>query len=243
MTALDISPATPQPSPALASWPDAISEFLHLGGSRGSYWKRLPSYAPAVLIIVCGCLYGAIMGGYNGISGDRAIMVLYGALKVPILFIVTMLIAVPCFYVLNLLLGVGEDFHRVWGGLIDYQLSVALQLAALAPVTLFVNATNDDYRTALAWSTLLFAVTGWNARRSLRKCYGPLIAQHPIHSALQRFWFVLYAFVGIQMGWDLRPFVGSPLIPVQFFRDHIGNAYVETARALFAFVQEVLNFH
>jgi hypothetical protein len=42
---------------------------------------------------------------------------------------------------------------------------------------------------------------------------------------------VLYIFVGIQMGWVLRPFIGDPMEPVQFFRDEAwDNAYVIVAR-------------
>jgi hypothetical protein len=151
-----------------------------------------------------------------------------------------MLLAVPSFYVLNLLLGVGDDFEAVWRALVDYQLSVALQLAALAPVTIFMNLTNGDYRTAQAWSSLMFAVAAWNARRSLRASYEPLIARHGAHLVLGRFWFVLYAFLGVQMGWDLRPFVGHPTMPVQFLRPDIGNAYVETANILKLFFQQIL---
>jgi hypothetical protein len=41
-------------------------------------------------------------------------------------------------------------------------------------------------------------------------------------------WLVIYVFVGVQMGWVLRPFVGHPDLPVQFFREEAwGNAYVE----------------
>jgi hypothetical protein len=42
-----------------------------------------------------------------------------------------------------------------------------------------------------------------------------------------RTWIVIYVFVGIQMGWVLRPFIGDPRAPVQFFReDSWSNAYV-----------------
>ena len=41
-----------------------------------------------------------------------------------------------------------------------------------------------------------------------------------------RAWIFIYVFVGIQMAWVLRPFVGDPLLPVQFFReDSWSNAY------------------
>ena len=39
-------------------------------------------------------------------------------------------------------------------------------------------------------------------------------------------WMLLYAFVGIQMGWMLRPFIGSPALAVTFFRpEPFSNAY------------------
>ena len=37
---------------------------------------------------------------------------------------------------------------------------------------------------------------------------------------------MIYVFVGIQMGWVLRPFIGDPPLPVQFFREGSwSNAY------------------
>lgn len=48
-----------------------------------------------------------------------------------------------------------------------------------------------------------------------------------------RCWVVLFAPVGARMGWVLRPFVGAPGEPVQFFRggDWEG-AYVVVARLI-----------
>ena len=44
-------------------------------------------------------------------------------------------------------------------------------------------------------------------------------------------WFFFYVFVGIQMGWVLRPFIGTPTDPVTFFRRHAwGNAWVRVVR-------------
>ena len=226
---------------SLASgWRTALSAFLHRGGRRGMEWERLPAAAPFALIALCSSVYGFAMASYNGFANDRAWMVLYGGVKVPLLFVATMLLAIPFFYVLNLLAGVGDDFKSVWRGLTDYQLSIAMQLLALAPATLFMNVISGDYRTAQAWSTLLFAAVSWNARRSLNACYAPLIARNRTHLLLRRFWFALYAFVGIQMGWDLRPFVGHPSMPVQFFRADIGNAYMEVVNILNLFIHDVV---
>ena len=56
--------------------------------------------------------------------------------------------------------------------------------------------------------------------------YLPLIRKDPKHRWMLRVWLVIYVFVGIQMGWVLRPFIGNPDAPVQFFREHSwSNAY------------------
>jgi hypothetical protein len=41
-----------------------------------------------------------------------------------------------------------------------------------------------------------------------------------------RFWLGLYAFVGTQLGWTLRPFFGSPGSVFELFRDRGSNFYL-----------------
>lgn len=183
----------------------------------------------------CAGCYGATMAAYFGFGDDRMWMVLFGVVKVPMLFVATLALAVPFFYVLNILVGVGDDFATVRGALVDYQLAVAIQLAALAPVTVVVNYSESRYESAQAWSTLMFAIAAWNARRSLTQTYAELEVTRPTHRWLRHTWFALYAFVGVQMAWTLRPFIGNPELPAQFFRDTIGNAYVNVGRVLMRF--------
>jgi hypothetical protein len=79
----------------------------------------------------------------------------------------------------------------------------------------------------------MFALGSGGAQLVLRRHYRPLIARHPRHRLLLRAWLGIYIFVGIQMGWVLRPFIGDPDQPVQFFRtESWGNAYVVVARLL-----------
>lgn len=40
-----------------------------------------------------------------------------------------------------------------------------------------------------------------------------------------RIWILIYALVGAQMGWILRPFIGSPNLPFQWFRPRSGNFF------------------
>ena len=50
---------------------------------------------------------------------------------------------------------------------------------------------------------------------------------------MARIWLVLYILVGVQMAWVLRPYVGNPELPTEFFReDSWTNAYVAIARMI-----------
>jgi hypothetical protein len=107
------------------------------------------------------------------------------------------------------------------------QAGLTVVLAALAPYTLLWYASFADYGWAQLFNGLMFLIATVAAQAILRDGYRPLIARDGRHRWLLRAWLVLYAFVGIQMAWVLRPFVGAPGLPVQFFREQgWGNAYV-----------------
>jgi len=91
----------------------------------------------------------------------------------------------------------------------------------------------DPSLLALLFNAFMFGVASVAAQMVVRRYYGPLIRRSPRHRQLLRVWFLLYVFVGIQMAWVLRPFIGDPDLPVAFFRtDAWGNAYVVVAQLL-----------
>lgn len=45
-------------------------------------------------------------------------------------------------------------------------------------------------------------------------------------------WLVIYALVGAQMGWILRPFIGSPELPFEWFRDREANIFLDVLRTI-----------
>jgi hypothetical protein len=184
-------------------------------------------------VIVFGCAYGALMGTFGGVTGERLWMVLFAALKVPLLLVITFLLCIPSFFVLNTLFGVRDDFAEAFKGLVATQAALTILLLSLAPYTLLWYASVADYNAALLFNAFVFGSASVAAQWVLRRCYQPLIARNPRHRALLKIWIVLFAFVGIQTAWMLRPFVGSPDLPPQFFRAEAwGNAYVEIANMI-----------
>jgi len=53
---------------------------------------------------------------------------------------------------------------------------------------------------------------------------------------LLRFWLILYAFVGTQLAWTLRPFFGTPGTRFVLFRELEGNFYL----SVFQSIREIL---
>jgi hypothetical protein len=83
------------------------------------------------------------------------------------------------------------------------------------------------------FNLLMFGIASITAQVLLRRFYQPLIEGNRRHAVLMWMWLVIYGFVGIQMAWVLRPFVGKPGGPTQFLRDEAwGNAYMEVAGSL-----------
>jgi hypothetical protein len=199
-----------------------------LRGRPGTGTGRLAGY-----VVLCGAAYGGVMGTFGGLAGDRPWQVAFSALKVPLLLLATLLLSLPSFFVLNTLLGLRADFARALRVLVGAQAGLTIVLVALAPLTVFWYASSADYPTAILFNALMFAVASLGAQVLVRRGYRPLIARNPRHRWLLRAWIVVYAFVGIQMGWLLRPFVGAPGRAVQFVReDSWGNAYVIVARMI-----------
>lgn len=183
-----------------------------------------------VLLVVCGLFYGAVMGAYSGLTPTRLHQLFYSGVKVPLLLLATFALCLPSFFVINTIAGLREDFGLALRAIIATQSCVTVVLASLAPFTAVWYLSSTDYQAAILFNAVMFGVATIAAQVVVRRYYAPLIRRSPRHRQLLRFWFVLYSFVGIQMGWVLRPFIGDPHLPVAFFRSGAwGNAYVVVA--------------
>lgn len=185
-------------------------------------------------IVAFGMVYGAVMGAFGGISNERLWQVVYSALKVPLLLLGTSLIAWPSFFVFNTLVGLRRDFARATTALIAAQAGLAIVLASLAPLTVVWYASSGNYADAVRFNGMMFATACCAGQWLLRDHYRLLIESDPRHRWMFWLWLLLYIFVAIQMAWVLRPFVGDPSAPVEFFRrEKWGNAYLVVARLIY----------
>jgi hypothetical protein len=199
----------------------------------GAAGPRFGAARCGACVLFFGSAYGAIMGTFGGVAGERLWQVVYSAVKVPMLLLVTFFIGLPSFFVFNTLCGLRDDFRQALRALWATQAVLTIILASLAPYTLLWYASSSDYETAVLFNGLMFAVASLAAQWLLRRRYRPLVARNRRHRFLLRVWLVLYVFIGVQMAWVLRPFVGNPQQPTEFLREEAwDNAYVIVFRTL-----------
>jgi hypothetical protein len=190
----------------------------HVGGGRPPLGRL------ALTLALGGALYGAVMGAF----GLNAVQALYSAVKVPLLVVVASLVCLPNFWVVNLVLGLGPDFAAAWRGLLSAQATLAVALAALAPVTALFYVSTDSYESAKLLNFAVFGVATLAAQRTLARHYRPLLARDRRHAIALLAWPTLYFFVAGQLAYVLRPFIGNPKFPTVFLREHWwGNVYVD----------------
>ncbi|HOX38867.1 MAG TPA: hypothetical protein PL033_12830 [Candidatus Brocadiia bacterium] len=186
-----------------------------------------------IFVITFGTFYGAVMGTYTGLAPDRAHQLLYSGVKVPLFLLVTFALCLPSFFVANTIAGLRQDFGEALQAVVAAQACVTVVLACLAPVTGLLYLSISSYRLAVMVNGVMFAAASFASQIVLRRHYAPLIRKSSKHRFMLHAWLVFYIFVGIQMGWVLRPFIGAPGSPVRFFRDDAwGNAYVVLARLI-----------
>ena len=215
----------------LLTWADDILRAESVVLEGGSNRKKLLSLA--IVLCAFGMTYGGVMGSFAGVFGQRFLQVVYSAVKVPILLMVTFGLSLPFFFVVNSLYGLRDDFGKILRALLATQAGVTVILASLSPLTVLWYVSFDNYRAAVLFNTLMFAAASVLAQFILKRFYRPLIEKNPMHLRLLKLWITIYGFVGIQMGWTLRPFIGSPNSPTQFFREEAwGNAYLELYRII-----------
>jgi hypothetical protein len=185
-------------------------------------------------VLVCAVFYGAVAGSAGEHTiGDRPLQILYTAIKLPLLLGLTFALTLPTFYVINALAGVGEDFPHAMRALLRTHAVMTIVLASFAPVTMFWYFCFAQHDGHILFNAAVFTLASFVAQIILRREYRPLIARNRIHLRLIRAWLVVYAFVGIQVAWVLRPFIGDPGLATQFVRDNAWtNAYVWVARAI-----------
>lgn len=187
-----------------------------------------------ILTLVYGLIMGSqsIMHGY----GQGWMYSLSAALKLPLLFLLTLAICLPLLYVLNILIGPKQQFRIVLGVLMSSLAVTSIILAACAMILGFFMLSTKSYAFITLLNVAIFTVAGLYGVWFLSRAMHALVPQPETPSevcgetgnvgAIIKWWLITYGIVGTQMAWMMRPFIGSPGTPFSVFREQGSNFYV-----------------
>jgi len=188
-----------------------------------------------------GLVYGLFMGLYAVMRGGpgAGLQLVATSLKVPLLFLLTLVVTLPSLYVLSALARSRLSFlHTLRLLLAAVTVNCAL-LASFGPVTGFFTLSTESYPFMILLNVAFFACSGIVGLSFLRKALDAVFAPETGTPASQtaasqvfRAWILIYAIVGAQMGWILRPFIGAPNAPFQWFRARDSNFFVAVWESL-----------
>ena len=216
---------------------------------------KVPATKLVVIGILMGAIYGAFMGIYGVLRpGNPSVLQLVATMaKVPTLFLLTLLVTFPSLYVFSALANSRLRFHDTLKLLLAAVAVNLALLASFGPVTGFFTLSTESYPFMVLLNVAVFTLAGLVAlaflRRVLNVVFAPLepaqAAQPappaggegekptqrrppPVRSRHRRIfnaWTLIYAAVGAQMGWILRPFIGSPDMRFTLFRHRESNFF------------------
>ena len=184
-----------------------------------------------VSTIVCGAVYGAVLGSWHGTR-----LAVYVAIKVPLLMLSTAAITALFNWIIAALLGLRMRIAQTFALTLVPLAIASIVAASLAPIAWFFTqalpgpspAQRTLHNVLYLVHVTLIAIGGIAGTRTLHSvlidvCGGDEGRARAVRIA----WIVAYAFVGGEMAWMLRPFVGSVFLPVVFLRDDAlnGNVY------------------
>jgi hypothetical protein len=201
------------------------------------------------------------------VKEPHAWQIIASMVKVPLLFYLTLLVTLPSLYVFNALVGSRLTPATVVRLLVASLAVMVAVLASLGPIVAFFSVSTTSYPFMLLFNVVIFAVSGTLGLMFLLQTLHRLSSidsQPPESRAAEsgtpqatsgaldplenrvlsghvktvfRLWVIVFALVGAQMGWVLRPFIGNPDVPFTWFRGRESNffqAVLHTFQTLFS---------
>lgn len=178
--------------------------------------------------------YGVVMGAGHSIAQATA-----SFFKLPTLFLATLAICAPSLHFFNVLFGSSQTASQTIALILTAISTTAVLLFSLAPITLFFLLSSSEYVFFKLLNVVFFVISGGLGVMFLRQ--GMRIVTETendeadgIHTRRLIFaiWVVLYGFVGSQMAWVLRPFIGEPDRNFILFSHSGGNIYTDVIESL-----------
>src|SRR6266849_7190618 len=174
---------------------------------EGSALRDKLRYAVVTIVVLAG-LFGLVAGSYSGPA-----QAVSAAIKLPFLFFATFAICFPAFFVVQVLVGSRLRLEQVAVLVFGALALTSVLLAAFVPITAFFLVSGANYYFQHLLNIAIAGVAGIFGMYALHEGLRLVCEKRGVYTrkalTIMRAWALLLAFVGVQLAWSLRPFLGD----------------------------------
>jgi hypothetical protein len=178
-----------------------------------------------LVIFIFSCIYGIVMGFYNGFLQSMVT-----GIKIPCLLFLSLLICFPALFVIQYMIGSTMSLWQMANVILSGFVVFTTIALSFAPIVVFFMITSDNYAFLKLLHVAIFTFSGIFAIRTIIRGLSYSCEKKNIYPKLGmtifKIWIIIFAFVSSQLAWNLRPFVGSRDLPFELFRVRESNFYV-----------------
>jgi hypothetical protein len=164
------------------------------------------------------------------------------ALKIPLLFLLTLFVCAFALYIINLAIGMKLHFLPSMTLMLFALAGTSIILLVFAPISMLFTVVTDNYHFMKIMHTIIFIISGSFGVKILAE---GLMSMQAMDDGEEKpkannqtknvlvAWLILYCLVGAQLAWTLKPFLGTPYLPATPpFRMEKGNIFVSTIESM-----------
>ncbi len=178
------------------------------------------------LLIIClfAFLYGVVMGSYHSFT-----QAMVAGVKVIILFLSTVILCFPSFFIIQQVLGSKMSFRQMTMIVLSGVVLTATIALSFAPIVIVFQVTGGNYHFLQLLHVAIFIFAGIFGMKLMVDALKYACDQKNIYPQIGvtvfRIWVIILAFVGIQLAWNLRPFLCEKHEEFKWVRTYEGNFY------------------
>ncbi|MFZ4522951.1 MAG: hypothetical protein ACOYNC_14675 [Bacteroidales bacterium] len=208
-----------------------VREVFKIFQNKESYFNEINNRQSNWLIfnqilLICGFafLYGMVMGSYHSFLQS-----VVTGIKVVILFLSTVIICFPSFFIIQQVLGSKMSFRQMIVIVLSGVVLTATIALSFSPIVVVFQLTGGNYHFLQLLHVAIFIFAGVFGMRLMVDALKYACENKSIYPQIGvtvfRIWIIILAFVGIQLAWNLRPFLCEKSEEFKLFRKYEGNFY------------------
>jgi len=208
-----------------------LREVFQIFQNKDSFFGEIPRTKShriilTQLLMIClfAFLYGVVMGSYHSFTQSAV-----AGTKVVLLFLSTVILCFPSFFIIQQVLGSKMSIRQMTMIVLSGVMLTATIALSFAPIVIVFQVTGGNYHFLQLLHVAIFIFAGVFGMKLMVDALKYACDQKNIYPqtgvTVFRIWVIILAFVGIQLAWNLRPFLCEKSEEFKWFRKYEGNFY------------------